>query len=88
MCREKTIKLGATSVLILLILILTSYFALTEAERENSSDKSVQSTGEGLTTGEEKSIVAQHSHEMPGMRQESGIETQIKEKQGPSELSS
>ncbi|MGH7799855.1 MAG: efflux RND transporter periplasmic adaptor subunit [Thermodesulfobacteriota bacterium] len=86
MAKKKMFKLGVLVVITLLILILAFSYIFTKLEGEDSSAKPVQSTGEGLTTGEEKSIVAQHSHEMPGVRQESGVETQIKKEQGPSEL--
>ena len=78
MTKKRIIKLGAMTVLTLLILILAFSYVFERPKREGSSARH--------KTGGEQSIVAQHSHEMPGMRQESGIETQIKEKQGPSEF--
>jgi len=76
MTRKKVIKLGAITVLILLILIFAFSYVLTKSEREDSSAKHI--------TGGEKSVVAQHSHEMQGMKHESVTEMQMQETQSPS----
>jgi len=76
MTRKKVIKLGAITVLILLILILAFSYIFERPKVEGSSAKHI--------TGGEKSVVAQHSHEMQGMKHESVTEMQMQETQSPS----
>ncbi|HEX9830333.1 MAG TPA: efflux RND transporter periplasmic adaptor subunit, partial [Thermodesulfobacteriota bacterium] len=84
---KKRIKLGVMAVVILFIPIFALFYVSTILKGEDSSTKPVLSRVEGLTTGGGKStLVAQHSHEMQGMQQEGGTETQMQGTQKPPEF--
>lgn len=78
MTKKRIIKLGAMTVLILLILILAFSYIFTKLEGEDGSIK--------LTTGGVKSVIAQHSHEMQGMQHQNGTEMQMQETKESSEF--
>ena len=84
---KKRIKRGVMAVVILFISIFALFYVSTILKGEDSSTKPVLSRVEGLTTGGDKStLVAQHSHEMQGMQQEGGTETQMQGTQKPPEF--
>jgi Cu(I)/Ag(I) efflux system membrane fusion protein len=71
MTKKRIIKLGALTVLTLLILILAFSYVLTELEEKNQEKSTVKDT-------------SQETHAMHGMQHGTGTEMQMKETQSPS----